>query len=71
MHFEDVKPVRTELDSGIKRKPVPPRDMAANENPTRTVSEMSANEIVGSEMEISAPKMRTKIRTKTKSVVEK
>jgi flagellar biosynthesis/type III secretory pathway M-ring protein FliF/YscJ len=51
LHSDDVKPVRTELDAGIKSKPLPPKEMAAKEELIRTVSEMPANEIVGSEME--------------------
>jgi hypothetical protein len=51
LHSDDVKPVRTELDGGLRRKPIPPRELAANEDPTRTINELPANEAVGSEME--------------------
>ncbi len=54
LHSDDYKPERTELlgdQPGVKRKPVPPAEMAANENPVRITSEMSANEIVASDLQ--------------------
>jgi hypothetical protein len=53
LHSDDLKPVRKELmgQGVIKRKPVPPAEMPANEDLERITSELPANEIIGSEMD--------------------